>query len=710
MLQRLHHGHIRHERPATPDTPWACTGRKLYLIGDIDGGFRPRSNPYDMEFRGSPHPEDPLAGKLQGVWAQPVRGFDGYTWTLRAGSMEWQLDDAAVFTQTYASVQFDYSRNGLSAQRSDFVPLDLPVAFTSLRLTNTTPRALQGELLFTPIFDLQDAWFTHFAPHGRNSGQRVQAEDDCLAACAVDAPSTWGAAAGSPHPHQTLLPGDGSLPHLVFPVNLDAGQSFTWSAGLCVIADPALPGEDGLSAHQVAISSLLAAFNDMPALLAEKEAAYAHLLQAGPRLDCPDRTLNDAFDIARANLLLLEAAPNALGPCLFAGLDMFPFWFSNDTAYSTPGLLINGQRGAVIDHMLTGMAHMDETGIPHQISPSGQRAFRGNAQETAQWVQALWDIYRYTADNGFLRQVYPAALRGLLEYTLGSIDPDGDGYPSGPGMVEMDGMGEEKLDSAAYAWQALQALTSLAEAAGEPITARLCLSRADEIAARFDDDWWDDANGTYAMSLNGAENIRQFVPHWAIITPLEVGLASPDHARTTLATLQNGYLGPNGLKHTVGESDHVWTLPTVTLSRAAYRYNRPDLGLRMLLNVTRTLEAGSIGLYHELIPTGFCFVQLWSAATLLRGVVEDLLGLWPLAHLHELRVAPQLPREWSVVELNGFEFGGHVLNVRFTPDALHITHRAGPSPLTVEYLGAGGVNLTAVVPPGESACLTEENA
>jgi hypothetical protein len=27
---------------------FATTGRRLYVIGDIDGGFRPRSNPYDL--------------------------------------------------------------------------------------------------------------------------------------------------------------------------------------------------------------------------------------------------------------------------------------------------------------------------------------------------------------------------------------------------------------------------------------------------------------------------------------------------------------------------------------------------------------------------------------------------------------------------------------------------------------------------------------
>jgi hypothetical protein len=55
----------RRRDPAT--TAYANTGRQLYVIGDIDGGFRPRSNVYDLYTFGAPQPGDPLAEELQGV-------------------------------------------------------------------------------------------------------------------------------------------------------------------------------------------------------------------------------------------------------------------------------------------------------------------------------------------------------------------------------------------------------------------------------------------------------------------------------------------------------------------------------------------------------------------------------------------------------------------------------------------------------------------
>lgn len=69
VKQLLLWGNFTQERISPGDTMFATTGRRLYVIGDIEGGFRPRSNPYDLYKFGGPLPDDPLANKLQGVWA-----------------------------------------------------------------------------------------------------------------------------------------------------------------------------------------------------------------------------------------------------------------------------------------------------------------------------------------------------------------------------------------------------------------------------------------------------------------------------------------------------------------------------------------------------------------------------------------------------------------------------------------------------------------
>jgi hypothetical protein len=321
--------------------------------------------------------------------------------------------------------------------------------------------------------------------------------------------------------------------------------------------------------------------------------------------------------------------------------------------------------------------------VPHQISPSAQTAFAGNAQETALWVMSVWDAFRWTGDRAFLQELYPGAVQGLLDYTLGTIDPDGDGYPSGPGMVEVEGMGEEKLDSAAYAWAALKALAEMAAVLEDQPVWERALAWVDKIEANFEADWWDEPSGTYAMSLL-QDNQRYPVPHWAVVVPLEVGLASPEHAAATFATLRASYLNAWGLKHTAGEDERVWTLPTATLSRAAYRYGERGLGFEMLHHVAETLRYGSTGMFHELIPEGACFIQLWSAATLIRGVVEDLLGIEVRADRGEIRAAPRLPADWQSARLENLSFGAWVVNVEVMAGwSVKVEQVRGPKPVVV---------------------------
>ena len=668
VQQVLDFAGIRQERPSAPETMFANCGRRLYVIGDIDGQFRPRSNPYDLYAFGKPHPDDPLAEKLQGVWAQPVKGFSGYGFSLEVDGEPWELTDAQRFTQTFAMASFDFQRDNLRVTRSDFAALDLPVLISELSLHNLSAQSQLIRLTFQAHFDLEDAWFTSLAAQ-RNAGETVTVEEGLLIARALILPDQWAAAVGCDYTPEEIQVMDGGVGEMSFRLELPPGQTRSLKFALVVVSQ-----EGAALACSLARECLPRAAD----LLAEKQAHYQQIMQAGPLLRSPDAAFNDAFRLAIANLQALEAENAGLGRYFYAGLEMFPFWFSNDGAYSGPGLLAGGFRESFLNHVRIGRRFQQEGRVPHQISPSAKTAFPGNAQETALWVLSLWDAYRWTGDRAFLQENYPGAVLGLLDYTLGTIDPDGDGYPSGPGMVEVSGMGEEKLDSAAYAWAALKALAEMAALLkDEPtlVRARAWITR---IEANFESDWWDESGGTYAMSLE--ENNRRYpLPHWAVVTPLEVGLATPEHAAATFATLRASYLNAWGLKHTAGADERVWTLPTATLSRAAFRYGENALGFEMLHHLADTLQHGPIGMFHELIPQGACFIQLWSGATLIRGVVEDLFGIEVRADQAEFRVTPRLPAGWESARLENLSFGGWILNV--------------------EVNGAGEITIEHVSPP-----------
>lgn len=694
VQQTLDWGSVQQTRPSPADTMFANTGRKLYAIGDIDGDFRPRSNPYDLYAFGAPHPKDPLANALQGVWAQHVKALDSYKFILEINGEAWTLCDAERFTQTFVQAQFDYRRGDIKAIRRDFAAQDLPILFTELTVQHTGSEPVDIQLSFTAKFDLKDAWFTSLREE-RNQGQNVTVEDHRLVARAKIAPEVWAVAVGSESiPNETRVHHkSSSTGEFRFAAHLEPGEEQTWRFGIVVET------ESGASA---ALQNLEIWLPQHESLLVKKQEAYDNLLKNSPRFHCPDSRFNEAFELACANMQFLEAESQKLGRYFYAGLENFPFWFGPDGAYSVSGLMAAELVSTTCNSILIGAHFHQEGRIPHQISPSGKIAFPGNATATPLWILGLWDAYRWTGDRDLLAAAYPVATQGLFDYTLGKIDPDGDGYPSGPGMVERDDMGAEKLDSAAYTWAALHALIHLAKAMNEPATADRARRTANEIEARFDKDWWDESQGTYAMSLEEVNHEHRNVPHWAVITPLEVGLATPDHAGTTLTTLRQTYLNEWGLKHTSADDERVWTLPTAVLSHAAYRYGHSEFGFEMLSHLTQTLDHGSIGMFHELIPDGMCFVQLWSGAVFVRGVIEDLLGIEVRADLHSVRLAPRLPQSWNYAELKQLTFGAHTITVYVTRDSIAVYHASGPELLHVAIQTASGQEITSSLEPGKS--------
>jgi glycogen debranching enzyme len=692
--QFLHWHDFEQRRMSAPDTMYANTGRRIYVIGDIDGDFRPRTNPYDLHAYGRPDPNDPLANELQGVWAQPVKGLDGFTYTIQSGAERWDLLDAHTFTQTFASAQFDYQRGSLLATRIDFAAQEQAVLFTALTLHNRGSKPYEADLIFSAHFDLEDAWFTQSGPQ-RNRGEMLSVVSGRLAARAFVLPEAWAVVVGGSLPADDARAStrpQNPTGELRYRFRLEPQQEQTWTFGILIETS------GGVDA---ALAQLDTWLPQSEQLLAEKEALYRSVAASAPHLNTPDQAINAAFALAGANLQALEAESPTLGRYFYAGLEMFPFWFSNDGAYSAPGLLASGFGSSIQNHIRIGARFADEGAIPHQVSPAGHLVFPSNAQETAQWVSGVWDTYRWTGDRNFLQELFPAAVKGMFAHTLGKIDPDGDGYASGPGMVEASGMGEEKLDTAAYTWVALDALAAMADVLGDEQVAAQARRTAASIRSRFDLDWWEAGSGSYSMSLDG-ENQRAQVPHWAIITPLEVGLASPALAAQTLDTVQAQYLNQWGIKHTIGTDERVWTLPTAALSRAAYRYGEPELGFAMLQHIAQTLDHGSIGMFHELIPEGACFIQLWSSATFRRGIVEDLLGIQVNAGEHTLSIQPQLPAAWEFVRLENLSFGEHGVDVEVTRAGTQVKIKRGSIPLTVFYKRSNNETKSTVLTPGDN--------
>ena len=135
--------------------------------------------------------------------------------------------------------------------------------------------------------------------------------------------------------------------------------------------------------------------------------------------------------------------------------------------------------------------------IIHEVTTNGVVFNPGNTQETPHFVMAVWEAFRWTGDEGFLRELYPLCRKGVMEWLLGAQDTDGDLFPEGYGITEVAGLNWELIDTAVYTHGALRPSARWRRILGDPNS-----EKAQELAARLakaiEERYWLEEEGLYA--------------------------------------------------------------------------------------------------------------------------------------------------------------------------------------------------------------------
>ncbi len=672
-LQRYYVGDDVWEAEAGPETPVFLAGRHLYAIVTAGGAVRPFG-------------EWHLRGKMGGVWAHPVRVLEGWSLALDVHGAVTPLDHAVICELFGSHATRRYVVAGIHVEWTEFAADDQPHYYATLLLRNEGDARVSAAVLLQAEADLRFCWFGGIAP----------AEPEMTVLANGVAWSAPGPYAGVTVTLMSAAPASwasaGRFVTARFPLVLNPGEAIALQLRLAVQRDDA----------PAPASGVLRAAVDM---LSAKIAGY-RAYNEDVRLATPDPAINQYWQVARQNLRMLVADYRpVLAPYFLAGLPEYPQLFGCDTEYTVSGAIAAGFAD-VIRSALEELGRYGWRGcgrIPHEITTNGRVFHPGNTQETPQFAVACRDYMHWTGDLAFLERMYPLCVEGLEHFDAILA---GNGYPVGDGVVERLGMGACKLDSVCYLHQALVALQEMALALGRPDDAVRFASLAGTLAARFEADWWIEAEGMYADSLH-LDGRPQFDGHWTVVLPAQTGIASPERARRTLERITREWVNEWGLVHTRGIDSQVWTLPTGLLALAMFRDGQADLGVRLLRTIGETARHGTLGTLKELIPTGLCFVQLWSAGLYIQGVVEGLFGVRPFAHRHELAVEPRLPQAWPSATLHGLRVGAHTVTLVISPESVAVDHVQGAVPLLVRYRGGDDRPwCEAQVLPGARATLS----
>ena len=687
--QILEFGPIRMEKDDEAEVLYFLSGKRMYEIGAMSGRYPPLGWRRPGFLVGKPlaevgpeeRPEEPahLLYEMGGIWAHPVKSLERITFSVQENDREpWVLESSQAFVNHLAWAEFVFEREGLSIRRRDFVHEDEPALFIQLVVENNRGRAVRGRLLVEVEPNLIPSWFSGL-PNSTDDvevlGGRVVAEDHARGR------NDWVVVVGSDRaPLRTgVRRGESgrSVATLTFHLALEAGQKTALT--VLVVAEQ----QRGRSAALDRFDRLIRRGDEVRAL---KERYYADLVFGGVRFDCPDRRAVDAFYLAKANFVLLTADLPALGRYLFAGLPEYVQLFGTDTLYSIPGLLAVGQRDVARDALaaLGRYAQQLAGRVPHEVTTNGRVFHPGNTQETPQFAIACWEYFRGTGERAFLEEVFPLCYEGVTRYVLAHWDDDLDYYPGGNGMVERLGMGPEKLDAVCYFARALAILADMAGALGYAAQREDLQTLAAALYTAINADFWIDEERMWADSL-AEDHTKKLDGYWTVAVPMETGVADPDKGLKALERIEREWVNEYGMVHTREREPLVWTLPTGVLATAEYRYGRGEMGWRLTANIAETMYTGMLGAFKELIPEGLCFMQLWSPALYLQGVVQGLFGVQPTAHESRLDVLPQVPAAWSFARIEDLPVGGHLVNLHYGRDAvdrLVVEHAEGDRPLT----------------------------
>lgn len=347
----------------------------------------------------------------------------------------------------------------------------------------------------------------------------------------------------------------------------------------------------------------------------------------------------------------------------------------------------------------------------------GGNVYYGSVDATPLFVMLLSECWRWGADEKIIRELLPAAdaaLAWIDEYG----DADGDGFveyrrKTDRGLANQGWKDSfDAINDAAghlaeppialcevqgYVYAARMARAQLADHFGDIEGAARLQERAEDLKARFDEAFWVEKNGWYAIALDGQKNQVDSLTSNAAQC-LWTGIVSDERAAELVQRLADPSMdcgfGLRTLASTMGaynpmsyHNGSVWPHDTAIAVAGLLRYRHipgaSELAERL---ATGLLDAASEfgGRLPELFcgfgrtefrspvpyPTS-CSPQAWaSAAPLL--LVRSFLGLDPCVPHRTLRVTPQLPREWGKLVLTDLRLGPATVSIHAEGTAMHV--------------------------------------
>ena len=672
-----------------PGQPYVTAGDRAYLIGTQDGRF--------------PDMGTHVAGEMAGLWAHPIKLADGFSAALRdeAGGGEIALSQAReLVTYPYGTLlRYGAVMDGLEVERFQFSPDGEPAVVVEYRIRNTGREPRRLDLVLSTRSDLRPVWYSETIGITDAPDTVVWRREDRVFV-ARDLEHTWFHVWGAPESKDArpaaIQGATGASSHRL---TVAPGRTSTLTF---VLAGSATSEAEARRVYrQVGTSH---------ARLLERKQRRIGALLARARVTIPDTALQQVYDWVRINMDWLVRDVPGVGRGLSGAYMEYPWWFGTET-YSLQALIATGDFELPAETLRLLRHWSDRTNgngrIVHEVTTAGAISNPGNSQETAQWIMTAGKLVAWSGDIGLAREMYPAMKQGLA-WLLGEMDPDGNMFPGGYGIMEVLGLNAELIDVAVYTQQALEASSRVGRLLGDSGSAARYERQARELEARINERFWveeetsyADFHGTRAQAVSAAEGARKQLglkgedkltprerelmadytrlgrrfaampdtsrgwltnKNWVIATPMEVAIAPRERALRALDRIRRENLGPHGPYLSAVERLRMMTIATGVQAVAEARYGRTEQALWYMGRIVETFNRVTPGSISEMMPDEGGFTIAWTSYGIVTPLVEHVFGIAPDATRRTVTFDPHLPSGWNDMRIEDLPVGDNLIS------------------------------------------------
>jgi glycogen debranching enzyme len=401
------------------------------------------------------------------------------------------------------------------------------------------------------------------------------------------------------------------------------------------------------------------------------------------------------------------------------------------------------------------MLHEAHTGPTAALNVNPRARYYGSATTSAFYPVVVSELWHWTGDRELVRPLARAA-RDAVRWLDEHGDLDGDGFyeyrtrsdhgvrnqgwkDSDDALVYEDGTQVKApiatCEEQAFAYLGKLHLSELLWWLGERDDARRLFREAGELKRRFNDAFWLEAEGFFAMALdpdkrpvrsvasNPGHALAAGIVDAALARRTAERLVAPDlFSGWGVRTLSSGHPAYNPYSYHRGS---VWPVEHGPFALAFMRYGlhehveqvcRAQFEAASLFEFCRLPEVFSGHARDEDHPFPALYPQAnspqaWSAGAVF-CFLQSLLGLYPYAPLNALLVDPHLPAWLPRITLEGLRVGEAVVTLRFfrrddgssayrvveQRGRLHVVRQPSPWSLTATFAERLTDLLTSLLP------------